>query len=1287
VKRLRSSADALAVFAFLGVLLMVLQHEVAWIANTEVQYDARFCPVGTSNVFALSDAELGEIRAAQSAAAAGASLSNASAALAATQLCDPRQRANIWPITQELTTVEVLRGLISFSTFLALLALLRLYSAMLAFDQSRGLVPQRTTLPASPLRGALLLEALLLLLHVFPGCTSSVFGSGPDLYIALCAAMFARLWLALRVIRYHSRLNSSDGRFIGSLTNVEFDTPFILKTVLKDAPLPFLTVSLALLLMVTAYALRLIETLTCAHYTALQCEPLTLLDALWLLVVTVLTVGYGDVVPSTVGGRAVAIVGGLTGTLITAVTIALTTEYLQMTRSESKVVAFLGKHSMRQRLRTGAARVIQHAFRASRLPAALEDASSPTTAPEVAVALLLDCLGEAARRKASVMGGRGGAAHAGPPLDLLMRIDTLPFVEQARALKGAPAAQVSPLDTGKGGRNTPSASSRQLLTARGGAQGLGNPPTVTLTAAPAQLQRALKPLIELQNPPALPGADGRGSQNAAEVASLGPSQLREAKWGAPRHSGRDPLAQLGGAPAWAHVSSSRSAQSAASRSSEQGQQAHAAQERGGQEWRCATAVASSSAPVSAGAARSGLLASWVSLLAASAGGGSVATQGASISPLDYARGGLRLGLRGGVLRRRALGCRGVCCGLGGWCEGPAAPPPVGALRDANSSALAAVSSAVAAFSAGASSGSASMFNALLAAVSGAAGVSPADAAGFVAALSGGGAVPPPHVVFQVQHVEASLSGRQLRLTLADTPLLPLADMLGGARSEANMRSSIAHTAVHLPQGVLLDDGVDSVRAGGVSLQEGAPLAFSVPLLSALDQAAPGDTSNAQAPKQLAGKVRSWLSRGSVGGGDKTPPKLSQSNSSKWGGVHSGAQSAAGGGEVGDTGGESAPVPCSATHSDSIVVCADARAVLRQVGWWGQWGLWWRMRLLRAARREASAELFQTLRGFRSLRRAAGNFDGSDPTDRQLTLLEALEVNVDELREGVAGVAGLLKGLKTWTPEGAAGAGVSAVAPHTAESSPGGGGGGGSGGGALDTVPNSVLAQLVASRRASLSDAGGTGSAAAPSAPAAVTHSASGGAHSTPAVDPIAAEGAGGAPPSRSRSPRMIFGDVDQASSTTRRSPARRSSVAVALRRAKSQLLDGLAPDTLEAGGENEDEAPGELMSPGGGFASSDDGEGGGGSPRAAAPVRTRRLTRVNLGSSSATLDGRRTSSVGADGATGSSDMSALLGAVAALGAQVAAMQKDVSAGMAAMARRIDALEAASSNAAASRKGI
>jgi hypothetical protein len=149
----------------------------------------------------------------------------------------------------------------------------------------------------------------------------------------------------------------------------------MLKTTLRNHPVRCIGFCLSVLLFCAGYSLYVTERLVCSYQRsphglddAAACggtgtDLLSFWDAEWILIVTILTVGYGDIYPYTHGGRFVAVSGGLMGTLMTAVTIALTTEYLNLSRSESKVVSFLKKNSNKKMVWKQAARSVQAGYR------------------------------------------------------------------------------------------------------------------------------------------------------------------------------------------------------------------------------------------------------------------------------------------------------------------------------------------------------------------------------------------------------------------------------------------------------------------------------------------------------------------------------------------------------------------------------------------------------------------------------------------------------------------------------------------------------------------------------------------------------------------------------------------------------------------------------------------------------------------------------------------------------------------------------------------------------------
>lgn len=266
IAAMRHHSVAVAVTALFGLFFMIVQNEVAWTANTTAGESSRFC------------------------------------ADARDLTCDPRDAAAMFPIRNEKLILNILRAVgVTGTTAASLIFLWLYYSARLAYIKTKNQVPTTASiLTAPPLRLRFLLEFAALAVHVFPGI-DDVATASPALYLACTQLMFLRWLFVARVVQFYSPLNSSNGRFISALTNVDFSATFTFKTALKDRPVAFMATILAIMLFSSAYALRMVETLLCASDRSLGCLPMSYEDALWLIIVTMLTIGYGDITSKTSG--------------------------------------------------------------------------------------------------------------------------------------------------------------------------------------------------------------------------------------------------------------------------------------------------------------------------------------------------------------------------------------------------------------------------------------------------------------------------------------------------------------------------------------------------------------------------------------------------------------------------------------------------------------------------------------------------------------------------------------------------------------------------------------------------------------------------------------------------------------------------------------------------------------------------------------------------------------------------------------------------------------------------
>ncbi|GMF11509.1 unnamed protein product [Phytophthora lilii] len=309
-------------FAFFGVVLMMVQMEYLWFANTQSLPDT--CPVEASTQCPLCFDSLG----------------------------------TSVPVKEGRMILLALRVLITFSTALMLYYIYLYYAAECEVMKLKNIMPPKATLLSSSLRRALIFEMVVLGVHPFPGI-EDVDPKWPQLVVATSLLMFTRVALVVRVVQFRNSFNSSNGWFIGALTNVDFTATFFMKSTLKNHPTSCLMASFAALGFVAGYALYVAERFLCAFKEDSCCEPMKLGDALWMLIITILTIGYGDVVPRTTLGRSIAVSAGIFGTLSTAVTIAVMSNYLVLTRSEHKVNAFLKKDENRRLINDHAARALQ----------------------------------------------------------------------------------------------------------------------------------------------------------------------------------------------------------------------------------------------------------------------------------------------------------------------------------------------------------------------------------------------------------------------------------------------------------------------------------------------------------------------------------------------------------------------------------------------------------------------------------------------------------------------------------------------------------------------------------------------------------------------------------------------------------------------------------------------------------------------------------------------------------------------------------------------------------------
>ncbi|XP_050059940.1 small conductance calcium-activated potassium channel protein 2 isoform X2 [Aphis gossypii] len=174
--------------------------------------------------------------------------------------------------------------------------------------------------------------------------------------VPLSLPMFFRLYLICRVMLLHSKLfTDASSRSIGALNRINFNTRFVLKTLMTICPGTVLLVFMVSLWIIASWTLR-------------QCERFhdedhaNLLNSMWFIAITFLSVGFGDIVPNTYCGRGIAVTTGIMGAGCTALLVAVVSRKMELSRAEKHVHNFMMDTQLTKRLKNAAANVLRETW-------------------------------------------------------------------------------------------------------------------------------------------------------------------------------------------------------------------------------------------------------------------------------------------------------------------------------------------------------------------------------------------------------------------------------------------------------------------------------------------------------------------------------------------------------------------------------------------------------------------------------------------------------------------------------------------------------------------------------------------------------------------------------------------------------------------------------------------------------------------------------------------------------------------------------------------------------------
>uniref|UniRef100_A0A3B3YMN4 Calmodulin-binding domain-containing protein n=1 Tax=Poecilia mexicana TaxID=48701 RepID=A0A3B3YMN4_9TELE len=161
-----------------------------------------------------------------------------------------------------------------------------------------------------------------------------------------------------QVMLLHSKLfTDASSRSIGALNKINFNTRFVMKTLMTICPGTVLLVFSISSWIIAAWTVRV-----CERYHDKQEVTSNFLGAMWLISITFLSIGYGDMVPHTYCGKGVCLLTGIMGAGCTALVVAVVARKLELTKAEKHVHNFMMDTQLCKRVKNTAANVLRETW-------------------------------------------------------------------------------------------------------------------------------------------------------------------------------------------------------------------------------------------------------------------------------------------------------------------------------------------------------------------------------------------------------------------------------------------------------------------------------------------------------------------------------------------------------------------------------------------------------------------------------------------------------------------------------------------------------------------------------------------------------------------------------------------------------------------------------------------------------------------------------------------------------------------------------------------------------------
>jgi hypothetical protein len=173
--------------------------------------------------------------------------------------------------------------------------------------------------------------------------------------------MLFRCYLVVRLFSSYSRWTNEKAENVCKKYKTSASTMFAIKCEFKQRPYLMICIGFMFFVCLGALAIRIFEVPYDGPKSSLDLEHYD--NGMWLLIITMTTVGYGDGYPVTHGGRFIAIIACIIGMVLVSLMVVSLTNASDFTREETRAYYNIKMTKAGRKLDHKAADVIKNLFR------------------------------------------------------------------------------------------------------------------------------------------------------------------------------------------------------------------------------------------------------------------------------------------------------------------------------------------------------------------------------------------------------------------------------------------------------------------------------------------------------------------------------------------------------------------------------------------------------------------------------------------------------------------------------------------------------------------------------------------------------------------------------------------------------------------------------------------------------------------------------------------------------------------------------------------------------------